>query len=310
MKKNCVPAVLALAVVLGLSGCSTGDNGRTSADYIGIDAAKEIVLKSADVTAGQAEFSLVELDDRDDLVYYQVCFQVDGTEYEYAVDALTGVVIQSTQDPERDGWSGMVESGSLESGAAIGPVKEPGKGTEVGGKRDADSGPGQSVQPKPETGTSGESMDSGEMIDEQRAREIALEHAGLTEQNVMKMKTKRDYDDGILLYEVEFYSADGGEYDYDIDAMTGRIIKFDYELETEDRQKTAMGTALIDESAASEIVLSRVPGAGEENIFIRLKEDDGRMEYKGKLIYDGMEYEFKLDAYSGTLIEWEAEPVD
>ena len=34
------------------------------------------------------------------------------------------------------------------------------------------------------------------------------------------------------------------------------------------------------------------------------------MEYKGRIRYDGMEYKFKLDAYSGALTEWEAEPDD
>ena len=31
---------------------------------------------------------------------------------------------------------------------------------------------------------------------------------------------------------------------------------------------------------------------------------------KGRIRYDGMEYKFKLDAYSGALTEWEAEPDD
>ena len=34
---------------------------------------------------------------------------------------------------------------------------------------------------------------------------------------------------------------------------------------------------------------------------------DGRMEYEGRLIYDNMLYEFKIDAYSGLIVEWEAE---
>ena len=37
---------------------------------------------------------------------------------------------------------------------------------------------------------------------------------------------------------------------------------------------------------------------------------DGRLEYKGRIRYDGMEYKFNLDAYSGALTEWEAEPDD
>ena len=65
--------------------------------------------------------------------------------------------------------------------------------------------------------------------------------------------------------------------------------------------------SLIEESQARQAVLDRVPGAQADDIRIRLKEDDGRMEYEGSLFYDGMFYEFTIDAYSGGLIEWEAE---
>lgn len=54
-------------------------------------------------------------------------------------------------------------------------------------------------------------------------------------------------------------------------------------------------------------MIERVPGATEEIIKIELDEDDGRFEYEGSLIYDTMKYEFKIDAYSGTVIEWEAD---
>ena len=37
--------------------------------------------------------------------------------------------------------------------------------------------------------------------------------------------------------------------------------------------------------------------------------DDGRMEYEGKILYDGMEYEFEIDAYSGAIQEWDAESI-
>ena len=54
-------------------------------------------------------------------------------------------------------------------------------------------------------------------------------------------------------------------------------------------------------------MLERVPTASSDHIFLRLDEDDGRMEYEGKLMEEDMEYEFKIDAYSGSVTEWEAE---
>ena len=38
-----------------------------------------------------------------------------------------------------------------------------------------------------------------------------------------------------------------------------------------------------------------------------MDRDDGRLEYEGTIYYDGMEYEFTIDGYSGAVRDWEAE---
>lgn len=57
-----------------------------------------------------------------------------------------------------------------------------------------------------------------------RAKQIALADAGFTEDQVWFTKLKRDYDDGLYLYEVEFVK-DGLEYEYEIHAVSGKILK-------------------------------------------------------------------------------------
>ena len=64
---------------------------------------------------------------------------------------------------------------------------------------------------------------------------------------------------------------------------------------------------MVSEDQAKQSVIERVPGAAAEDVSVLLKRDDGRMEYEGRLIYDNMLYEFKIDAYSGLIVEWEAE---
>ena len=59
-------------------------------------------------------------------------------------------------------------------------------------------------------------------ITEVQAKEIALKDAGLKEAEVTFVRSNIDYDDGVMEYEVEFFSR-STEYDYDIDAMTGAI---------------------------------------------------------------------------------------
>ena len=60
------------------------------------------------------------------------------------------------------------------------------------------------------------------------AKQIALKEAGVTAAEATFTKAKLDYDDGREEYEFEFY-ADGKEFDVDVDANTGRVVKFDVE---------------------------------------------------------------------------------
>ena len=57
-----------------------------------------------------------------------------------------------------------------------------------------------------------------------KATEIALKDAGLAESDVQFTKQQPDMDDGVSIYEVEFTSGEL-EYEYDIDAATGKILE-------------------------------------------------------------------------------------
>lgn len=68
----------------------------------------------------------------------------------------------------------------------------------------------------------------GDNITADRAREIAIRHAGVDPAKVRKLRIERDRERGRWVYEIEF-KCDGWEYDYDIDASTGEILKWDKE---------------------------------------------------------------------------------
>ena len=63
-----------------------------------------------------------------------------------------------------------------------------------------------------------------------KAKSIALNHAGVSENKAYDMEIELDDEDGTLVYEVEFKFG-GMEYSYEINAATGAIIKHEAELD-------------------------------------------------------------------------------
>ena len=315
IRKKTGAAVLGVLCMAALAGCQNQQSQTAqTAEYIGIEAAKETALKSAGLTEDQADFSTAGLDSRDGAFFYQVNFEAEGMEYDYAIDAVTGFVIEENSVAADDGAeaTGAAASEAETSGAAADDGAE---ATGAAASRDAAedaasgavqaSGAAQASEAAQTFAAAQNASDSG-MIGEEKAKEIALNHAGLTEDQTQRLWVKRDYDDGRSIYEVEFYGEGRDEYDYEIDAVTGEIVAFDTDLHDHGTAPSE-GQSQVSEEQVRQTVLERVPGASAENIFLHLEWDDGRLEYEGELIYDNMEYEFKIDAYSGAVTEWEAE---
>ena len=66
-------------------------------------------------------------------------------------------------------------------------------------------------------------------ITEEAAKQIALEKAGMTTDQVRFTKAHLDNDDGRLEWEIEFVEG-GMEYEFDIDAQTGNVFDTDIDL--------------------------------------------------------------------------------
>ena len=62
----------------------------------------------------------------------------------------------------------------------------------------------------------------------EKAKSIALKDAGVS--GATFVKTKLETEDGVKVYDVEFYKANV-EYDYEIDAITGKILEKDLDIE-------------------------------------------------------------------------------
>lgn len=149
----------------------------------------------------------------------------------------------------------------------------------------------------------------------EQAKEIALNHANKTADQVQFVKSKQDWEHGRSVYEIEFIYQEGSnyiEYDYEIDASTGQILSYDYDIENYQQYKQIIDQANVNisEETAKNIALERVPGASYSNIYkFKLEFDDTRWEYEGKIIYDSYEYGFEIDANTGNILKWEVESI-
>lgn len=141
----------------------------------------------------------------------------------------------------------------------------------------------------------------------EEAKAVALEHAGLTAAAATFTQQKLEWEKGRKIYEIEFYTMDYTEYDYEIDAETGKILEFDHDAES---YTPPAGTTVISREKAQEIALKKVPGATASHIRkLELDGDDGKKVYEIEIIYKEMEYELELSAADGTVLEFEAESI-
>lgn len=142
-------------------------------------------------------------------------------------------------------------------------------------------------------------------ITEEEAKAIAYENAGVKAKDVTSVQVKKDMDDGVLIYEVEFFTATK-KYEYDIKAADGKVLKLENETIRNGQNINGNGNQKqLTEDEAKNIALKKVSGATKDDIRIKLDNDDGRLQYEGKVIYNGTEYEFDIDAYTGEILTWE-----
>ena len=105
------------------------------------------------------------------------------------------------------------------------------------------------------------------------------------------------------VYDIEFYSAEK-EYDYEIDALTGEILK----REQEPRQTSgASGQSLIGVEKVKKLAAEHAGLTVSQVKFTEceLDRDDGRVVYELEFRCGGEEYEYTVDACSGAILEAE-----
>lgn len=278
MKQKWLLTGTALMLAAALAGCGNTPAADQTAK-ISMEQAQTAALDAANIEAADADISSATLSEVAGITCYKVEFTSGDYTYAYSINAESGEVLEASY---RDKNAAPADSTQTDTTTASGVTTT-------------------QAQTAPNTNTS-----TG-AVDEAKAQEIALAHAGVKAADATITKSKLDYDDGRQIYEIEWY-ANGAKHDYEIAVATGEIVNSGYEA------KTVVGSgnsATVSEATAKQTALARVSGATEKDIYEwKLDYDDGRPEYEGKIIYGGTEYEFTIDATSGTVTEWDAEALN
>lgn len=110
------------------------------------------------------------------------------------------------------------------------------------------------------------------------------------------------------IYEVEVRSK-GIEYDLDIDAKTGKVLRIDKDdMDDDDYEDKAVSNGkILTEKAAIQIAMLQAKGKVTD---IDLDDDDGRLIYEIEIKDGKYEYDFDIDAKSGKVLKFEKDRDD
>lgn len=164
------------------------------------------------------------------------------------------------------------------------------------------SNPAVSVQGVSSTGQASDKA----YIGSEAAAQAAYGHAGVQASDVQGLEVEFDHDDGRMVYDVEFYSS-GYEYDYEVDASTGEVIN--YEVEgghswSPPSEESSESAQLTSHEALSIALDAAGISQSEANVEkSELDWDDGVLTYEVEFTCGGYEYEFKIDASTGAILE-------
>ena len=303
--------------------------------YIGAEKALEIALTHAGVQKGAVKDIEVELDFKRGIMVYEVEFKTGGMEYEHLINAITGEIIEDKQKLDDDNDDVIVPENAInaqkargialehagvaaenvtdfeidldrKNGVAVYEVEFRAGDTEYDYVINAQTGEVISFKKKQEKNTSAPEQQAE--ITPAKAGEIAFEHAKVSRGEAADYRSKLENEDGVWVYEIEF-RVGNTEYEYEIDAETGRIIS----AEKETKNETAQGgeTRLTGSQAvAKALEHAGLKASQVKELECELDYEDGKPVYEIEFKYGDTEYEYEISAYDGSVVSSKTEKDD
>ena len=264
-KKLAAIAVCGALVISGVSFSMSQADASTSAALIGMGKGADIALSDAGLKENQVNDLTAKYRTENGVSFYTVTFTSGSYTYEYRVNAVDGSILQAdrnavTQEAETGTTTGSqttttksITKAKAKSIALKHAGVSASKATFVKAKLDYEDGrrvyeiefySGNTEYDYEILASNGKiisydkdienykiprkNTSSSTYIGKAKAKSIALKDAGVSASSATFTKTKLDYEDGLRVYEIEFYT-NSAEYEYEINAKTGKIRDMDVE---------------------------------------------------------------------------------
>lgn len=114
-------------------------------------------------------------------------------------------------------------------------------------------------------------------------------------------------DDGMRVYKVKL-KKENKSYTLEYHASTGKLMEYEWEIISQAANSSSNNNGYIEENKAKSIALEKVPGA--RVVKIEFDTDDGKEVYEVELVDASFEYEIKIDATTGQIIEFDQDDLD
>ena len=264
-KKLAAIAVCGALAISGVSFSMSQADASTSAALIGMGKGADIALSDAGLKENQVNDLTAKYRTENGVSFYTVTFTSGSYTYEYRVNAVDGSILQADRNAVTQATENGTTTGSqttttkkiTKAKAKSIALKHAGvsasKATFVKAKLDYEDGrrvyeiefySGNTEYDYEILASNGKiisydkeienyeiprkNTSSSTYIGKAKAKSIALKDAGVSASSATFTKTKLDYEDGIRVYEIEFYT-NSAEYEYEINAKTGKIRDMDVE---------------------------------------------------------------------------------
>lgn len=257
--------------------------------YIGSDKAKSLAFEYANVSSTNAknidvDFEAERIDGKMMLIY-EVDFDVDNVEYDVDIDAVSGNLVKIEKET-------IFEDNDKD--------EDKDKDEEETDEKDDDIVPDKSY------------------IGDQIAKEKALSFFSLKEKDVKKLDCELEKEKGKVVYDIEFI-YENQKYDVHIDAASGEVLKTKKELiskkkkdkkdddDDDDDKDVQIKPELnyIGNKVAIDFALHHAGIKKDQahDIKCKFEKENGKIIYEVEFDYGEKEYQYDIDAITGSIIK-------